>query len=180
MNGMSVAEKLRKYDEDVPLIFTTHVASLAIAGYTYHALDYMLKPIRYEDILLRLEKIIRAAYPKEMVLPVPLEGRSGMKVLKISSLIYIESFGHTLIYHTNEGNYKVRDKTNMRTLEDKLVSHGFSRCNVSYLVNLSYLSEIDNNEVVLQNGERLPISRTKKKEFLDSFFDVLNRNGGVL
>lgn len=180
INGITTAERLRKLDENVALIFTTHVASLAIEGYRFHAMDYMLKPIRYEDISIRMKKLLQKEKPKNISLAIPLEGRSGIKILNIYKLIYVESCGHTIIYHTTEGNFKVRDKANMKNLESKLSSYSFVRCNVSYLVNLAYLSEIDGNEVVLQNDERLPIARTRKKEFVDAFFSILSDNGGIL
>lgn len=164
----------------VALIFTTNVASLAIEGYRFHAMDYMLKPIRYEDIAIRMKKLLQKGKAKDISLAIPLEGRSGIKILNISRLMYVESYGHTIIYHTTEGNFKVRDKVNMKNLEAKLSSYSFVRCNVSYLVNLAYLSEIDGNDVVLQNDERLPIARTRKKEFVDAFFAILSDNGGIL
>lgn len=67
----------------------------------------------------------------------------------------------------------------MKSIEDKLGPLGFSRCNVSYLINLRYLDSIKNNDVILYNGETLSISRNRKKDFLNDFFAHLNKNGGI-
>ena len=178
MNGMETAEKFRGYDMDTPLIFVTNVAALAIKGYQYNAMDYMLKPVTGEDIYIRMKKIVQKQDRRKISLTVPIE--NGIKIVPISDIVHIESFGHTLIYHTKNGNHKVRDKSSMKSLEEKLIPHNFQRCSVSYLVNLNFLDSIQGNEVLLANGERLPISRNKKKEFIDSFFEAIKKNGGAI
>lgn len=178
MNGMATAEKFRSYDQNTILIFVTHVAALAIKGYQYNATDYMLKPVSEQDIYIRMKKIAQKLENNDLSLSIPIE--NGIKLIQLSSLYYVESYGHVLIYHTSEGEFKVREKTSMKLLEEKLSPHSFSRCSVSYLVNLRFLSAVDKNEVVLMNGERLPISRNKKKEFVDDFFETIKKTGGIL
>ena len=46
-DGMSAAQRLRQMDADVPLVFVTNMAQMAIHGYAVHALDFILKPINY-------------------------------------------------------------------------------------------------------------------------------------
>ncbi len=178
MNGMATAEKFRSYDQNTILIFVTHVAALAIKGYQYNAMDYMLKPVSDQDIYIRLKKVTNRLKNKELSLSIPIE--NGVKIIPLSDLYYVESFGHIMIYHTNDGEFKVREKTSMKLLEEKLSPHSFSRCSVSYLVNLRFLTSVEQNEVVLMNGERLPISRNRKKEFVDDFFETIKKTGGIL
>lgn len=178
MNGMMTAEKFRELDNLTPLIFTTNIASMAIQGYQYSAMDYMLKPVSKEDLSLRIKKIIKSNKENGVHLHIPYEG--GVKILSINDILYIESFGHTLIYHTFNEQIKARSDKNMKNLEATLHPHSFSRCNVSYLVNLKYLSAIEGNEVIMVNNERLSISRNKKKEFLDDFFNDFKKNGGII
>mgnify|MGYP002676003013 CR=1 FL=1 len=178
MNGMMTAEKFRSYDQSTILIFITHVAALAIKGYQYNAMDYMLKPVSEEDIYIRMKKIASKLKSDDLSISIPIE--NGIKLIQLGSLYYVESFGHILIYHTAEGNYKVREKTSMKLLEEKLSLHSFSRCSVSYLVNLRLLSSVDGSEVIMMNGDHLPISRNRKKEFVDSFFKTIQNTGGIL
>lgn len=178
MNGMSVAKKLRDLDNNVILLFTTNIASLAIEGYQFNALAYLLKPIEYEAISSRMKKIIKNVKLKATTISIMMDNK--VKLIEISSLIYVESFGHNLIFHTTEGNFEVRDKKTMKNMEESLSKYNFARCSVSYLVNLSFLSSIENNEIVLMNKERLPISRNRKKSFVEAVFNTLQNNGGIL
>lgn len=178
LSGMEVAKKLRELDNLVSLIFTTNIASLAIEGYQYNANDYLLKPIKYETIETKMKKITKNVKIKTKTIPITMDGK--VKLIELSSLLYIESFGHNLVFHTIDGNFEVRDKKTMKNLEENLSEYNFGRCSVSYLVNLSFLSGIDNNEVVLLNKERLPISRNRKKDFVEKVFETLKNSGGLL
>lgn len=50
----------------------------------------------------------------------------------------------------------------------------------TYIVNMNYISAIDNKFVYINNGEKIKISRLKKKEFQEKFFSFIRekaRNG---
>ena len=57
-------------------------------------------------------------------------------------------------------------------MEEKLISHHFLRCNNCYLVNLRHIRSVEDN-VVIVGEDRLPISRPKKKSFLDGLTEYL-------
>ena len=64
LDGMTTAERIRKMDADVILIFITNMAQYAIRGYSVGALDYVLKPVPYfafSEQLKKAEKIWPAA-----------------------------------------------------------------------------------------------------------------------
>lgn len=46
-------------------------------------------------------------------------------------------------------------------IETKLENSGFVRCHISYLCNLAYVQELRRTELVLQGGQRVPISRNR-------------------
>ena len=56
----------------------------------------------------------------------------------------------------------------MKDMESKIASYGFSRNHSSYIVNLFCVENIEKNEVKLSTGERLPISKMKKREFMEN------------
>lgn len=174
---MSIAQSIRKVDNSVFIIFCTNIAALAIKGYEYNALDYFIKPVSYEDLVLRMKKVVRSVKDSQRKISFPIE--DGIQVLLVNEIIYIESFGHDTIYHTKDKNIKAKERRSMKSIEDELGPLGFSRCNVSYLINLRYLDSIKNNDVILYNGETISISRNRKKDFLNDFFAHLNKNGGI-
>ena len=65
MDGMKAAEKIRETDEEVILIFITNMAKYAIRGYEVQALDYVLKPVKYEAFTVKMDKVKRLAEKKK-------------------------------------------------------------------------------------------------------------------
>ena len=59
MNGIETARKIRQLDEEVTILFITHVAQYAINGYEVDAVDYIIKPIGYYDFALKFKKALR-------------------------------------------------------------------------------------------------------------------------
>lgn len=165
MDGMNAAHKLRKFDEDVPLLFVTNVARLAIKGYTVGALDYFVKPVEYYELKIRLDRIIQAQHKRSASLIVPVAG--GFKKLPTEEICYIETEGHMLSYHTRrDGVLTVRSKEPLKTLEAQLAGQGFARCSVSCLVNLRYCTQLRGNELTI-GGEVVYITRGKRKQFIE-------------
>lgn len=64
-DGMKAAERLRRVDESVCLIFVTNMAQLAIRGYKVGATDFLVKPVSYFDFSMEMDKIVRARAPRQ-------------------------------------------------------------------------------------------------------------------
>ena len=62
-------------------------------------------------------------------------------------------------------------------VEEQLKGHSFLRTAVSHLANLRYVDEIDGNTMILTTGDRLPISRSHKKDVMAGLASFL---GGTL
>lgn len=164
LDGMTVAKKLRAFDGNVFIIFVTKIAKYAIHGYEVGALDYFLKPARYHDIKMRMEFVRGHKKNSEFSLVIPFQG--GMRRLSVSEIIYVESEGHAITFHTESGNYVYKGST-LKQFEDDLTAHGFFRCNSCYIVNLHYCTVVTEHMVKVGN-EELQISRARKKEFMQA------------
>lgn len=162
INGMDAARKLRKIDGSVALIFVTNLAQFAICGYEVDALDYFLKPVKYYDLKLRMERVRKMCAASESMRMVSVDG--GTNYIGLRDVTYIESDNHVLKYHTFSGVYTSRD-ISMKQAENNYRQYGFARCNVCYLVNLRYCTAVRENTAVV-GGEELAVSRAKRKEFL--------------
>lgn len=163
MNGMDVAQEIRKLDTSVQIIFITSLARYAVKSYEVGALDFMVKPVTYYQFAMKMDKAVRIIRRNEDVsLVVPTE--RGVKVLPSREITFLEVFDHELVYHTESSQYRARGS--LGKVEGQLSGHSFLRTAVSHLVNLRYAAEIDGNTLILTTGDRLPISRSRKKEVL--------------
>lgn len=170
MDGMTAAKKIREIDSQVMLLFLTNMASYAIRGYEVDAMDYIIKPVTYFSFSEKLKRAMRTVeYRKSQYIIVPIEG--GAQKVELSSVYYVECRGHSLFF--KQAKAEIESKGTMNKLEALLVPYGFYRNSKSFLVNLDYVESIQRNECTV-HGERLPVSRMKKKEFMQALLKYVS------
>ena len=173
MNGIDAARKLRERDTRAVLIFVTNLAQYAISGYEVSALDYILKPVNYYSLKLKIQRALDAVSYRRAVM-VSIANESGAHYIKASEIAYIEVQNHDLIYHTAKGTYKATGT--LKRMEEELAGQGFFRCNYCYLVNLAYVTCLEGNELTV-GQDILQISRNRRKEFLQQLTQFYGRGG---
>ncbi len=167
LNGLETGEKLREFNKNSIIIFVTNLAQYAIKGYALHAYDYMVKPLNYEAFYLKMKELmplLNAHEKHDLILNI---SSSKMVVVTIEEILYVESHSHDIYYHMEDGNvYRIYGTLGLS--EKTLPKNLFVRCNSCYLVNLSQITSIKGDDVII-GEEKLKISRPKKKGFLHSF-----------
>ena len=173
IDGMETSRKLREVDQNVALIFITNLMQYAIKGYEVNALDFMLKPVKYYDFEMKMNKAIEYIQ-KHQNDSIAIEIGDGKKKIQLSEIFYIEVHNHTLIFHTEKGNYQTYGQ--LSKIEEKLKDKNFSKCNNCYLVNLRHVTETHSDFIVV-GTDKVMVSRRKKKEFMELLFNYLG--GGI-
>ena len=166
---METAERIRRLDQDVYLVFVTNLANYAIKGYSVQAFDFVLKPINYmmlKQLLQRIDKLVSSRQKRFITLPTDL----GLTRIDVNQVFYVETDKHLLIIKTEQGEYRMRGT--MKSIEETLDKYGFFRCNNCYLVNLRYVDRVDGNAVFVHDQE-LSISRPRYKEFMETLTKYL-------
>jgi DNA-binding LytR/AlgR family response regulator len=172
MNGMEAAEKIRQSDEQVEIIFVTNMAQFAVRGYKVRALDYIVKPVEYPAFRESLKRGIRnVENGREKYLTISF--KDGIRKLNIADIVWIESQGHRLTFHTRGTPYETTTYS-MKELEAQLKGYGFSRCNHGILVNLRFATGVEGSQVIV-DGTGLPLSRGRKNDFMEDMVSYLNR-----
>lgn len=174
MNGMEMAKRLRKIDNQVDIVFVTSLARYATEGYKVGAKDFLIKPVTYEDIRMTLDRLLPMLKPmdvKELVL----KNLDGYVRLNMMDVRYVETYEHRLFYHTV--NHTVDVWGTLATAEKQLPEDIFVKCGASYLINLHYVTAILGDEVVL-GEDRIKMSRAKKKEFIKRFHEYIGGMNG--
>lgn len=173
LDGMSAAKKLRKVDDTVVLVFVTNMSQYAINGYEVDATDFIVKPLRYEQLESKLDRIFdHISRQADTMLPV--KTADGMVSLAASNIKYIEVMGHELVYHTVHGEY--RTYGSLRKLEKRLEGAHFVRCNSYYLVNPRYVESVGTG-VTKVGGDELAVSYSRRKAYRKAIAEYL---GGLI
>lgn len=166
LDGMETARRIRAVDENVQLVFITALAQYAIEGYRVNALDFILKPVVYEQFTVTMDRILRTCekYRREKLLMV-LDGGQKCK-LSTNQICYIEVIGHEMRFHTKTKVY-TRYGVPLKEIAEQLRPYHFAQSGQSQLVNLKYVDNVK-NDVVTVSGTAIYLSRRRKKEFLET------------
>ena len=168
LNGMDVARRIREFDNNVEIIFTTSVLDYVCEGYEVNAYRYMLKPIEYNIFKNNMGKCIENIIKKKNDF-LTINDKSKLIKIKFDDILYIETSKRQLIIHTINGHEII--KMSMRKLE-KLLNKDFFRCHNSFIVNLEKINKIDVSDIYINNST-IPISKHKKKQLKARLIEVL-------
>ena len=174
LNGMDAAKVIRERDVNVVMVFITNMAQYAIEGYEVGALDFVLKPIDYYGFSFRLARALGRVQKKQGNLECAINTPGGIKKLNSNDIYYIEIENRFLVYHTAEGDFSQRGT--LQSAEEMFQDYHFVKCNHWYLVNLKYVTEIEEN-IVHVAGSRLEISRRNRAHFLKEVTEYIG--GGM-
>lgn len=169
MDGMEAARLLREKDESVVLVFVTTMAQYAIRGYEVNAFDFILKPVEYDALVMKMNRIMKKIMNnRDRIMQITT--REGIVVLKVRDISYVEVYNHLLIFHTESGNYEANGQLSALEKENEFAD--FIRPSPSHLVNCSHVLKIGQYELNVA-GDSVPISRRKRKETLEKLARVL-------
>lgn len=163
MLGMEAAKRIRQMDNRVMIIFVTMLTQYAIEGYSVGAFDYVLKPVRFEEFSSKMDRVCRMLAHQSTSMTLEVRTKEEIRRINVDDITFIEVSNHDVLIHTD--SEIIRQWGNLKTYEEKLAPAHFVRCNVSFLVNLKYVRAVNGNTVIV-HGHNLPISSSKRKEFL--------------
>lgn len=178
MTGMEAAHKIRDIDKNVIIVFVTNLAQYAIEGYEVDAYDFVLKPVSYPSLALKLKRLISIINQRKLLnddqRSIIFNTKNSIQKAAIEDIIYIEVSNHNLIVHLTDSDIRLRGT--ISSMYEKLKDYHFVLCNSCYLVNLAYVKGIDGDEVMIQD-KKLKISQPKRKSFMQSLATYFGGGG---
>lgn len=175
-NGFETAQKLRKINNDVIIIFVTNLSQFAVKGYEVEALAYVVKPVTYSMLSLVLDRALtRIRNKADKYLILKKEGETLR--LPVSQIKYIEVVDHELIYHTVEKDFALRGSLN--NVEKEFLKFGFFRCNRYAIVNLKHVTSVKEYEIKIGNNERVAVSHSRRQALLKTLAEYYTQGGTI-
>ena len=182
INGFDLLAQLETVDFQV--IFVTAYSEYAIEAFKQNAVDYVLKPIDDAELINAVNKALHIIKTKselesnhklvnlltstissnKIIVPT----QKGMSFIPQEEVLHLEGYeGYTKI-HLIDGK-TIMSSYNLGKFE-KLLNATFFKCHKSHVVNLEKVRHFENEGyLVLEDNQRVPISRTNKKAFLEQF-----------
>lgn len=180
LNGMELAHML---PEQTKVIFTTAFKEYAFESYEVSALDFLLKPIRYNKFLAAVEKARQWFAMKEgtMASPSPVVREEGQepptvflrvdgafRQVALGSILYVSGMKDYVMVYTDDSKKPLITHLTMKTVEEMLPKAQFMRVNRSYIVALNRIRSVDRNDCIYIGDEIIRVTDAYRDQF-DAF-----------
>ncbi|EJF54721.1 response regulator of the LytR/AlgR family [Saprospira grandis DSM 2844] len=169
LSGMQLAQQLAGQGHKI--IFTTAFEQYAIQGYKVNAVDYLLKPFAFEELLSAAQKAKQQLQAVTVVQEDYLILKSDYKLQQIAldDILYIEGLKDYVRIHRKSTDKSLLSLLSMKSLQARLPRHRFMRVHRSYIVNLDKISTIERGQLIF-GKQHIPVS-DKYKEAFQNFID---------
>ena len=172
LSGLEFAKILPK---ETKIIFTTAFSQYAIDGYKANAIDYLMKPISYDDFLDASNRALDWFQTTHQAENASTDRfifvKSEYKLVKImfDDILYIEGVKDYVKIYLNNDHKPIMTLMNMKKIEESLPKPEFMRIHRSYIVHMKKIDGIDRFRIVIGDAI-LPISDSYKtilQDYLD-------------
>lgn len=170
-NGIEIAKKLRTFDQECIIIFTTSSTDYALDGFRVRALHYLVKPYSNKELENLFKEIIARLPATDKYLDINIVG--GAVRLRFNEIIYASHFKHQIHIHTLDGNTTVTRQTFRDFVSSLEGDDRFFMCSRGVIINLDYAEDFDGTAFKLKNGDTISVSRDITKSARLAFGDYL-------
>ncbi len=176
MPELSGLEFSKIIGSDTRIVFTTAFSQYALDSYRVNALDYLLKPISYNDFLGAANKALQWFELTSQKGDISVENpekedmdaiyvKSDYKLVQVelNNILYIEGLKDYIKIYTEDNPRPILSLISMKAMEERLPSSRFIRVHRSYIVQKSKIKVIDRGRIVFGKNY-IPISDSYKAE----------------
>ena len=170
MDGMEFARLL---PESIKIIFTTAFREYALESYEVSAVDFLLKPIRFEKVLRACEKVrewynlneyVNIKNNNKDITEIFLKVNGEIRRIGLDQILYIEGM-KDYVKIVLKNDKPIISYLRMKNLEEILPFSKFLRINKSYIVSLSNIRTLDNKHCLYIGDIMIRISEQYKNSF---------------
>ena len=161
IDGMELAHSL---PAETRVIFTTAFKEYAFESYEVNALDFLLKPIRYNKFLGSIEKARKlidvqqtASQPKQQPNTIFIRVDGEWRNITVDQIIYVNGMKDYVLFYLDSEKKPLISHLTMKAVEEMLPSDKFLRIHRSYIVAVDKIKKVDRNDCVYIGEEIIHI-----------------------
>jgi len=165
ISGIETARQARDVGYKGVIVFITSSEEHYKDAFDVGALNYITKGEnikRFEEIFL---KAVDAAKEKQQE-QITLSGWSALKHIEVRSIEYFEIAKGVITVHYDGKKFEFSG--HFDSLEKQLYDQGFYRLHRNFIVSLTHVQKISFTEVVMTNGDALPVGRKRYHDFKEA------------
>ena len=171
-NGVRAISKIREIDNNVIVIFVTSHNSFVSDAFCVGAFQYISKPIDDQIFKHEIHRAVTSFISNRKILRV--EKQRNNVFIDVNNIAYIESLNKAVLIHMHD-NTTVELVKQLSEIYEELDQLNFCRSHRCYIVNLTKVFSMNSNEILLDNGNTVLVSRKYKDEFKSQLNNYINK-----
>jgi len=182
----SFFEMLDQLEFKIPkLVFISEHENYAVKAFRYNAVDFILKPIEFNKVILAIYKVIRTiqmerSYQDQKINNINILNEQNqsndyvavasldkIELIQMSEIIFCKAEGKYTNFHLLDGK-KIMSSRNLGEYSTILDANYFFRIHHSYIINLRQISKISKKDgyfCEFSNGIILPVAKRRQEDF---------------
>ena len=173
MPELSGMELIKSLPTTPKIIFITAYPEFGAESYDYSAVDFLLKPVRYDRFLRAVNKANNLSFPSNDSASLnstldqfgeSIMVKSGTRTFQIelTDILYIEGAGNYITFYTKKG--RIMTLLPLNDILKQLPTSAFARIHKSYIISLKHIGIIERARVII-NDIPIPIGITYREQF---------------
>ena len=173
MPDLSGMEMSRIMSGETKIIFTTAFKEYAFESYEVSAVDFLLKPIRYNKFIAAIEKASRLIALENKGEPADISPKKTMFIridgelrqVNLEQILYVEGMKDYVRFYVEGEPRPLTTHMTMKAIEKALPVDTFMRINRSYIVRLDKIRTVDRNLCVYVGNEIIHVTDAYREAF---------------
>ena len=175
-NGIEIARNIRASGTDTEIIFLTSSPEYAVDSYEVKAQNYLLKPVTEEKIFASIDSILAELDEKDTASFIIYTTEKQYSRIRVSSLVYGEVTHRTITLHLADQTM-ISAVMTFTEFQDILKAYpDFIYPHRSYAVNMNYIQYVTKSDIILTDGQKIPLSRNNYTKISEQFLNFAYTN----
>lgn len=169
-DGISLAKRMNQLVPMCRIIFLTGYIDYAPDAYEADHIWFVVKKTSDRYFPSAMKKALQSLDGSQGTVSNIIIRENGKTIaVPVSQIIYISKVSRKSLILCKDREYY--DTRRPALLIPKELTDQFIHCHQGYWINISMIRELDHDMLVLEDGARIPVSRTHKDEVRKRFFD---------
>lgn len=174
IDGLELGTRIRQYDREAQIIYTTTEPQFALNAYMVNPINYLIKPIDQGKLFDTLSLALLKTDIEEQTISI--KTVKGLHIVTLSDIICCEYQSHIIIF-----SLKNKEELTTKTLRENFsdyISHtlnhpSFLKCHNSFVINMRYVRQFSKNSFIMLNDKIIPIASKQYSQVRDTYMDYL-------
>ncbi len=175
-SGLDIGSLIRQADGDGVIIYITSSDDYALEAYGVHAARYLLKPVS-EETFFEAMNFARSYTGTRKEHLFPIKTKEGTLSVSYSRIEYIENYSRTLNVCLDDGE-NIRSIFIRKSFDEEIREiagdRSFLQVYKSFLINMEHVKKLEQSEIVMESGKRIPVSKTRAADVRRAYLQFLS------